>query len=95
MKLTKVVIYKFFFEYFPIFYLEVLGAGGATWGFSEMIGLRTEENNEFWRIFSIIITLLFFIIYVVKISDAFYVYCISQGIVSAHSKETSVNAVKT
>ena len=90
MKLTKVVIYKFFFEYFPIFYLE-----SATWGFSEMIGLRTEENNEFWRIFSIIITLLFFIIYVVKISDAFYVYCISQGIVSAHSKETSVNAVKT
>ena len=29
--------------------LEVCGGGGAIWGFSEAIGLRTTSNVWFWR----------------------------------------------
>eukprot|EP00736_Rhodelphis_marinus_P005123 Rmarinus@m.29838 len=39
---------------FPIgallsFTLECFGAGGAVWGFSEIIGLRNDSNREFWQ----------------------------------------------
>lgn len=48
-------------HYISSFHLEVLGAGGAVWGFSEMIGLRNEENWLFWRYISSIVTFIFFI----------------------------------
>lgn len=31
------------------FVLEVLGSGGAIWGFSEASGLRDSTNRPFWR----------------------------------------------
>jgi hypothetical protein len=34
--------------------LEVFGAAGAIWGFSQIILLRTEETVEFWRAVAIV-----------------------------------------
>ena len=43
------------------FHLEVLGAGGAVWGFSEMVGFRNEDNLILWRYISSAVTFIFFI----------------------------------
>eukprot|EP00956_Cyclotella_meneghiniana_P042769 scaffold249313_cov74-Cyclotella_meneghiniana.AAC.6 len=45
------------FDWFEIFVikviLEVFGAVGAIWGFSQLVFLRTEESIEFWRVVAI------------------------------------------
>ena len=41
--------------------LEVCGAAGAVWGFSECVGLRTNENVWFWRHLSLLVFVIFFI----------------------------------
>ena len=45
------------FDWFEIFVikviLEVLGAVGAIWGFSQLVFLRTEKSIEFWRVVAI------------------------------------------
>lgn len=49
--------------------LEVFGAGGAIWGFSEACTLRNPENATFWRIQAQIIAVIFcvrFFIHIVK-----------------------------
>jgi len=43
----------------PKFILEVCGAAGAVWGFSECIGLRTIDNNWFWRPLSLLVAVVF------------------------------------
>ena len=40
--------------------LEVCGGGGAIWGFSEAIGLRTTSNVWFWRPVALLTGLIFF-----------------------------------
>jgi hypothetical protein len=40
------------------FLLEVAGAMGATWGGSEVLGLRNEENSDSWRIAAIFMGML-------------------------------------
>eukprot|EP00533_Pseudo-nitzschia_delicatissima_P013034 CAMPEP_0197275484 /NCGR_PEP_ID=MMETSP1432-20130617/13976_1 /TAXON_ID=44447 /ORGANISM="Pseudo-nitzschia delicatissima, Strain UNC1205" /LENGTH=172 /DNA_ID=CAMNT_0042741389 /DNA_START=42 /DNA_END=560 /DNA_ORIENTATION=+ len=41
--------------------LEVFGAGGAIWGFSEVCGLRTKESESirFWRSVAMTVAILF------------------------------------
>jgi hypothetical protein len=41
--------------------LEVFGGGGAIWGFSEVLGLRTTENRDLWRTIAMFIAFLFFL----------------------------------
>ena len=55
----KIIFYKIILEYIPSFHLEVIGAGGAVWGFSEMIGLRTKENIILWKYISLFTTIIF------------------------------------
>ena len=50
-----------FLHYISTFHLEVLGAGGAVWGFSEMVGLRHDDNWFLWRYISSLVTLIFLI----------------------------------
>ena len=56
---------KLFFEYVITFHLEVIGAGGAVWGFSEMVSLRNNENFLFWRYISLCITFIFLIRWII------------------------------
>lgn len=53
--------------YIPRLILEVFGAGGAIWGFSEAIGLRTPKTVWFWRPAALIVGLIFFIRWVIQI----------------------------
>ena len=49
--------------------LEVFGAVGAVWGFSEILTLRTTESNNVWRPVSIVVGILFllrWILYLVE-----------------------------
>jgi hypothetical protein len=39
--------------------LEVFGAVGAVWGFSEIVTLRTSETNDVWRPISIVVGVIF------------------------------------
>jgi len=55
----KIILYNLLLKYVPSFHLEVIGAGGAVWGFSEMIGLRDNENVLLWRVISVGVTILF------------------------------------
>ncbi|KAG7349287.1 hypothetical protein IV203_011884 [Nitzschia inconspicua] len=41
------------------FILEVLGGGGAIWGFSEACGLRSQDTIWFWRPMALLTTLVF------------------------------------
>mmetsp|Transcript_14372 Transcript_14372/g.17333 ORF Transcript_14372/g.17333 Transcript_14372/m.17333 type:complete len:127 (-) Transcript_14372:46-426(-) len=41
--------------------LEVFGATGAIWGFSEALGLRIDETNYFWRPIALSFGVIFFI----------------------------------
>ncbi|VEU37302.1 unnamed protein product [Pseudo-nitzschia multistriata] len=48
-------------EFFAKLVLEVFGAGGAVWGFSEVCGFRTEsvESTRFWRKLSLATAVVF------------------------------------
>lgn len=49
--------------------LEVFGAIGAVWGFSEIITLRTSETNDVWRPISLVVGVIFllrWILYLVE-----------------------------
>jgi len=49
--------------------LEVFGAAGAIWGFSEALTLRVAKTNEFYRWFAVVVGVIFFIRYLLQISD--------------------------
>jgi len=49
--------------------LEVFGAGGAIWGISEALTLRTHETQEFWRNKAIIVAIIFTIRYFFQMKD--------------------------
>jgi len=49
--------------------LEVFGAAGAIWGFSEALTLRVAETNEFYRRMAIVVGIIFLIRYLLQISD--------------------------
>ena len=61
------IIYKIILIYIPSFHLEVLGSGGALWGFSAILGFRNETNNLLWSYICIFITFIFFFIWILKI----------------------------
>jgi len=49
--------------------LEVFGAGGAIWGFSEVCTFRRPETQEFWRYNAQIVAFIFFVRFNLQISD--------------------------
>ena len=49
--------------------LEVFGAAGAIWGFSEVLTLRRLETLEFWRSNALVIGFIFFIRFVSQMVD--------------------------
>jgi len=49
--------------------LEVFGAGGAIWGFSESLTLRNPETQEFWRFWAALTGFVFFIRFILQIID--------------------------
>ncbi|CAB9501808.1 expressed unknown protein [Seminavis robusta] len=50
--------------------LEVFGAAGAIWGFSEALGIRTEDTVGFWRPAALFVGFLFGIRWIVQMVDA-------------------------
>ena len=54
-----------FYTGFVKLVLEVFGASGAVWGFSEVLTLRNPDTVEFWRVISIGIAAIFMIRYLV------------------------------
>ena len=61
MNLLKKKKLLFVYEALVKLVLEVFGAGGAIWGFSEVLTLRTSKNIHIWRHIASIIAILFFI----------------------------------
>ena len=49
--------------------LEVFGAGGAIWGFSEALTLRNGQTQEFWRNKAIIVAIIFTIRFFLQMKD--------------------------
>jgi len=52
--------------------LEVFGAGGAIWGFSEVLTLRNPETQEFWRLIALIVAVVFMARFLMQCFD----YCL-------------------
>lgn len=50
--------------------LEVFGGGGAIWGFSEAVGLRTAQTVWFWRPAALAMASLFFARWLLQVRDA-------------------------
>jgi hypothetical protein len=67
--------------------LEVFGGGGAIWGFSEAVGLRTDKTVWFWRPCALVIGALFFCRWQLQIVD----YLKEES----HEKELSIHGVET
>lgn len=53
------------------FILEVCGAAGAVWGFSECVGLRTNETAWFWRYLSLLVFGIFFVQWLRRLQQHF------------------------
>jgi len=51
--------------------LEVMGGGGAIWGFSEVCTLRRPETQEFWRFNALTIGFIFFLRFLCQHKDYF------------------------
>lgn len=66
MELIVYLIIKFS----PKFILEVWGGAGAIWGFSEVVGLRTEDTLYFWRPAAMTLGGLFFIRFIGQLATA-------------------------
>jgi hypothetical protein len=49
--------------------LEVWGSGGAIWGFSEAIGLRTPLTIYLWRPTAILVSMVFFIRWLLQLCN--------------------------
>ena len=81
--------------------LEVFGAGGAVWGFSELVYLRTKENSHIWQPVAIGVGVLFFMrwaLYIVQHLQhkRLYIYThkkTTRSIVRKHSKLAKFRAV--
>ena len=63
------------------FLLEVCGAGGAVWGFSEAVGFRTDNTTWFWRPAALSVAAVFFSRWLLQIRD----------FVNDHQQDVSVN----
>ena len=49
--------------------LEVFGGGGAVWGFSEALGLRTSRTQEFWRVIALAVASVFLFRWLFQLRD--------------------------
>jgi hypothetical protein len=61
----------------PKLVLEVMGSAGAVWGFSEVVGLRTESTVWFWRPAALFTGLVFFHNFVAQVQKAFRTHRLS------------------
>jgi hypothetical protein len=52
------------------FVLEIMGGGGAVWGFSEACGLRTQDNVWLWRPLALMTALVFALRWLWQLQDA-------------------------
>lgn len=52
------------------FVLEVLGSVGAVWGPAEAVGLRTSDNNWFWKTLAMTVGMIFFVRWCFQLFDA-------------------------
>ena len=57
-------------EFGPKLILEVMGAAGAVWGFSEIVGLRTPATLWFWRPCAETVGVVFFVRYLHQLASA-------------------------
>lgn len=57
--------FKFLLVLVVKFVLEVFGAGGAVWGFCEVLTLRNPETNELFRKICVVVALVFFVRYLI------------------------------
>lgn len=60
---------ELFNTFVPKLILEVFGAGGAMWGFSEVLTLRTAETVWFWRPVATVVGFIFFIRWCFQMKD--------------------------
>lgn len=49
--------------------LQVFGAGGAIWGFTQVLTLNRDSNQETFRVFALIVTCLFFVRWGLQMKD--------------------------
>jgi len=68
--------------------LEVFGGGGAIWGFSEVVGLRTPLTQWFWRPCAIAFAAIFFSRWILEIRDYMDETGMNKRTLSFESKET-------
>ena len=61
MKASATISRNVYATFLAKFVLEVLGAGGAIWGFSEACGLRHAGNVWFWRPAALSVASIFFL----------------------------------
>eukprot|EP00549_Striatella_unipunctata_P023408 CAMPEP_0118683862 /NCGR_PEP_ID=MMETSP0800-20121206/6298_1 /TAXON_ID=210618 ORGANISM="Striatella unipunctata, Strain CCMP2910" /NCGR_SAMPLE_ID=MMETSP0800 /ASSEMBLY_ACC=CAM_ASM_000638 /LENGTH=320 /DNA_ID=CAMNT_0006580453 /DNA_START=747 /DNA_END=1709 /DNA_ORIENTATION=+ len=60
---------RFFAIFLAKIVLEVFGAGGAIWGFSESLTLRYAETQEFWRKWASFVAVIFFGRFLLQMRD--------------------------
>mmetsp|Transcript_36800 Transcript_36800/g.85958 ORF Transcript_36800/g.85958 Transcript_36800/m.85958 type:complete len:592 (-) Transcript_36800:119-1894(-) len=75
--------------------LEVFGAGGAIWGFSESLTLRNPQTQEFWRNKAIIVAVIFTFRYFLQMKDyTVEIYNEYMGISNEKPKPTGMQWVR-
>mmetsp|Transcript_30213 Transcript_30213/g.46263 ORF Transcript_30213/g.46263 Transcript_30213/m.46263 type:complete len:257 (-) Transcript_30213:55-825(-) len=60
---------RFIATFVPKLVLEVFGAGGAIWGFSEVATVRYSETIPFWRTWALIVATVFLFRYMCQARD--------------------------
>ena len=63
----RLIRHPFVQLFLPKLVLEVFGAAGAIWGFSEAVGLRTSATNWFWRPAAMMVGGLFWMRWIVQV----------------------------
>ena len=86
---TKLECIRLVQEFAAKIVLEVVGGGGAIWGFSEVLGLRTTENRDLWRTIALCIAFLFFL----RWSRQLRSKCLLLSSSSSSSSSSSLNAL--
>ena len=61
------LLINFLYELTVKLILEVFGASGAIWGFTEVLKLRNSNTQEFWRYIALTIGILFFIRFIFSV----------------------------
>lgn len=71
------------------FILDVIGSAGAVWGFSEVVGLRTEGTVWFWRPVALLVGVVFLIRWMNQVQGSIKHRCRSETIEQCDESEQS------